>query len=65
MVMDDGGNGDDNNHECTHLLEVKNIQLPFYIPAIHQGIMMGDKIEMIKRFMGTITMIHNALFEIV
>ena len=47
MVMDDGGNGDDNDHGCTHLLEVKNIQLPFYIPAIHQGIMMGVKIEMI------------------
>ena len=65
MVMDDGGNGDDNDHGCTHLLEVKNIQLPFYIPAIHQGIMMGVKIEMIKTFMATITMNHNALFEIV
>ena len=65
MVMDDGGNGDDNDHGCIHLLEVKNIQLPFYIPAIHQGIMMGVKIEMIKTFMATITMNHNALFEIV
>ena len=39
MVMDDGGNGDDNNHECTHLLEKYTIAFlhPCHSPRYYDG----------------------------